>query len=657
MTQGRQDRQDPQQAVLDAVTSNDWPRVYSLLSLDPEALDADGHQLLATAALLTGRPSEALSGFEAAYRAQLDAGNNQAAAEASARIAGLQLEGGALGRAMAWLDRGDRLMEGQPESIVHGWLAITRSLAGLFAGDPAATREYGRRAEAIGRRFGHPGLEALGINGVARAMILEGDPTNGLRMMDEVAVAAAGGKLDPVSAGYIFCSVVCAAQSVGDYRLSEQWAEEMHRWTANTPLPYFSGRCRVHRAELLRLRGDWRDAEREARQACDELSSCGPVDIGWALAELGLIRLRLGDLDGAEEAFREAHERGRVAHPGLALLHLARGDVGRAARSIADALDDPPEWPSWEAPLNTRLGRALLLPVQVEVALAADDGERAKAAAEELAGLAEDYPTVAMQAAATEARGRVQLATGEAQEAVRTLKAALRRWAEVNAPYDLARVRLVLTEAYRAAGDEPAAVEELDAARGALARLGARLELQRASALGATGRETTFPVSRAFAFTDIVRSTDLAELIGDDAWQQLKRWHDGLIRSVVQEHNGEVVKGTGDGFFLSFPDSGSALSATVAIQRALADHRRTAGFAPRIRIGVHAGEAIHDGTDYAGLGIHAAARIAAGAGPDEIVASIITLETANGSFEHEELRSVELKGISEPMEVASVRWQ
>ena len=648
---------DQQQAVLDAATANDWPRVYSLLSSYGEPLDGGGRQLLATAALLTGRPEEALTNFEAAYRAHLDAGNEEAAAEASARVAGLQLEGGGLNRAFAWLDRGDRLMAGKPESIVHGWLAITRSLAGLFAGDPALTREYGRRAEEIGRRFGHPGLEALGINGVARAMILEGDAANGLRMMDEVAVAAAGGNLDPVSAGYIFCSVVCASQSVGDYRMSEQWTEEMRRWTTNSPLPYFSGRCRVHRAELLRLRGDWRDAEREARQACDELRSCGPVDIGWALAELGLIRLRLGDLDGAEDAFRESHERGRLAHPGLALLHLARGDVDRAARSIADALDDPPEWPSWEAPLNTRLGRALLLPVQVEVALAAGDVDRAQAAAGELASLAEDYPTVAMQAAATESRGRVQLATGDVREAVRTLKAALRRWAEVNAPYDLARVRLVLTEAYRAAGDEAAAVEELDTARDALARLGARLELQRATTLGATGRDATVPVSRAFVFTDIVRSTDLAELIGDDAWRQLRRWHDGLIRSVVNEHGGEVVEGTGDGFFLSFPDSRSALSAAVAVQRALADHRRKAGFAPRVRIGVHATQAIHDGTDYVGVGIHAAARIAAGAGPDEIVASVTTLEAADGRFEQDEPHAVELKGISEPMEVASLRWQ
>jgi class 3 adenylate cyclase len=652
-----QESVDQRQAVIDAATANDWPQVYGLLSAAGAAVDGDGHQLLATAALLTGRASEALTSFEAAYRAHLDAGNQEAAAEAAARVAGLQLEGGSSSRALAWLDRGDRLVEGKPESLVHGWLAIMRSLSGLLSGDPTTTREYGKRAEEIGRRFGHPGLEALGINGVARAMILEGDATTGLRMMDDCAVAAAGGKLDPVSAGYIFCSVVCASQSVGDYRMSEQWTEEMRRWTASTPLPYFPGRCRVHRAELSRLHGDWREAEREAQQACDELRSCGPVDIGWALAELGLIRLRLGDVEGAEEAFRESNERGRVPHPGLALLHLARGEVDRAARTIAEALDDPPEWPSWEAPLNTRVGRAQLLPVQVEVAIAAGDIDRARSAADELSGLAEDYPTVGMQAVATESQGRVQLARGEAREAVRTLKSALRRWAEANAPYELARVRLALGEAYRATGDESAAVEELNTARDALARLGARLALQRAEELGATGRDTSAAVSRTFVFTDIVRSTDLAELMGDDAWRHLKRWHDGLIRSVVEEHHGDVVKDTGDGFFLSFPDSVSALSASVAIQRALADHRATAGFAPSVRIGLHAAEASPAGADFTGIGVHAAARIAAVAGADEILASVITLEGADGSFKHDESRSVELKGISGLMEVARVRWR
>lgn len=102
----------------------------------------------------------------------------------------------------------------------------------------------------------------------------------------------------------------------------------------------------------------------------------------------------------------------------------------------------------------------------------------------------------------------------------------------------------------------------------------------------------------------------------------LKRWHDELIRSLTTEHGGEVVDSTGDGFFLAFTDPRSALGAAVAVQRALADHRRTAGFAPRLRIGVQVADAVRDGSSYAGVGVHAAARIAASADADEIVAGV-----------------------------------
>jgi class 3 adenylate cyclase len=641
-----------------AAERNDWNAVHSLLSSAAAPLDPESLELLATASFLTGHRAEALTAWERAYRTRLQAGDEVPAAAAAVRIAGLHLESGALNQGEAWVTRGEQLMEAKPESAVHGWLAILRSLAAFFRGDAAATREHGAVAQAIGRRVRDPGVEAMGLNGVARALIMEGKLEDGLRAMDQVAIAAAAGELDPISAGYIFCSTVCASQSTGDYQRSEQWTTEMDRWSAGSGMPYVPGRCRVHKAELLRLQGSWSRAELEARTACDELRSCGPVDIGWALAELGLIRLRLGDTDGAEAAFRESHERGRPALPGMALLHLARGEVDRASRTIRDALDEPPDWPTWEAPLNTKLGRAQLLPVEVEVALAAGDVERAESAAAELEIIAAQYPTMAMRAAATEARGRVHLARGNAQTARRTLQGALREWAVVNAPYEMARVRMALGEAYRAAGNEDAALTELNAAHGAFQHLGARLDARRAAAQGG-GREIRAPagVTRTFVFTDIVRSTDLAELIGDEAWHQLKRWHDELVRSLAAEHEGEVVDSTGDGFFLAFPQARAGLEAAVAIQRALADHRRKAGFAPKVRIGVQLADAVLDSGRYSGVGVHAAARIATSAGADEILAGTATLRAAGELFEHEEPRTLQLKGLSEPVPVATVRWQ
>jgi class 3 adenylate cyclase len=262
-----------------------------------------------------------------------------------------------------------------------------------------------------------------------------------------------------------------------------------------------------------------------------------------------------------------------------------------------------------------------------------------------------------MQAAAAAARGRVELASGDVRAARRTLRTALRKWSEVNAPFEAARVRMSLAEVNRAGGDEEAAIEELTTAHSILERLGARLEARRAVELGAAigARPTT--VTRTFMFTDIVRSTDLAAAIGDGPWQQLKRWHDERVASLVAAHGGEVVDGTGDGFFLAFPDAASSLGAAVAIQRTLADHRRTAGFAPQIRIGVHVADAMQDAGRYSGLGIHAAARIAAQAGPDQILASAATLDAAGDRFDHDAPQPVALKGFAEPVLVATVRWR
>jgi class 3 adenylate cyclase len=156
-------------------------------------------------------------------------------------------------------------------------------------------------------------------------------------------------------------------------------------------------------------------------------------------------------------------------------------------------------------------------------------------------------------------------------------------------------------------------------------------------------------------FTDIVRSTNLVEALGDEAWGHLIRWHDEQLRSQFAAHRGEVVKAIGDGFFVAFQGPGDALACAVAIQRALAEHRRAHGFAPQVRIGVHAASATHEGLDYRGRGVNAAARVGALADGGEILATAQTAalaptQPATG------FRSVMLKGFADPVEVVSIEW-
>jgi class 3 adenylate cyclase len=161
-------------------------------------------------------------------------------------------------------------------------------------------------------------------------------------------------------------------------------------------------------------------------------------------------------------------------------------------------------------------------------------------------------------------------------------------------------------------------------------------------------------VQKTFMFTDIVKSTNLVEALGDEAWQGVLRWHDETLRSAFAAHQGEEVVATGDGFFIGFDSPDEALACAVAIQRKLAEHRQTAGFAPPVRIGVHATGATQVGRNFSGKGVHEAARIAALAEGGEILASKET--AADSRFPKTEPREVNVKGISEPIEIVTVDW-
>jgi class 3 adenylate cyclase len=155
-------------------------------------------------------------------------------------------------------------------------------------------------------------------------------------------------------------------------------------------------------------------------------------------------------------------------------------------------------------------------------------------------------------------------------------------------------------------------------------------------------------------FTDIVKSTNLVEAIGDEAWETLLRWHDQALRSQFVAHQGEEVISTGDGFFVGFDTSEAAIECAIAIQRSLAEHRQEHGFAPQVRIGVHASPATQVDRNFRGKGVHEAARIAAFGEGGEILAS---QETAAGHPSISEPRTVTLKGIAEPMQIVSINWR
>jgi class 3 adenylate cyclase len=328
---------------------------------------------------------------------------------------------------------------------------------------------------------------------------------------------------------------------------------------------------------------------------------------------------------------------------------MAQGKLDAAATGIRRSLGER------EDPLD----RLKLLVGQAEIAVVAGDLETAATASQELDSIVDGFEATALRAAAARIRGALLLAQGDAEGALHELGRARDGWQEVGAPYEVAEVRVLLGKAYKAIGEDEAAILELKAAHATFEGLGAGWAATSAADLLAelaVSADAPERVSRAFMFTDIVKSTDLVSVIGDEAWENLLAWHDQTLRSLFASHGGEVAHHTGDGFFAAFADARSALAAAVAIQRALVEHRRIHGFALSVRIGVHVAEATRRGRDYSGGEVHKAARIAAAAEAGEILASAETMAEAGDGFTFSEPHEIAAKGIPEPVHVASVEW-
>jgi tetratricopeptide (TPR) repeat protein len=450
-----------------AAGRSDWRQAFDLLmEADTDGLLAPTDlPVLGQVAYAAGHLDVAIEAWERAHAGWMQAGDQAAAAGAAVRVAmHLLFDTALMAPVRGWLGRAERLLEAQGETPAQAWFAVVRTYERMLTGDVAGARPWARRAIEAGSRW-DPAAGAIGRVAEARLRILDGEVPQGLALLDEAGVATVSGDLDPFSTGVVYCELVCALQGLAHYDLAEEWTEAMERWSETNAIGSLHGRCRVHRAEILRLRGSCDEAEGQALVACEELRPYLRRELGWPLNELGRIRLHKGDIAGAEEALLAAHRAGWDPQPALALVRLAQGDADTAAASIRDALERPVRVPSKERPPNTHLQRAPLLEAQVEIEIAAGDLGRARAAADELKRIAARFQSNALVASAALARGRVRLADGDAAGAEQSLSDAVRRWNEVGAPYEAAVARMALAEAHRASGSEHRAALERQAAR------------------------------------------------------------------------------------------------------------------------------------------------------------------------------------------------
>jgi tetratricopeptide (TPR) repeat protein len=442
-----------------------WLEAYDgLRAVDTTgSLEAGDLERLAEAAWWLSDGATCLRARERAYRQYLKRDEPRAAASVALALAEDHFHRLARSVGQGWLRRAERHLEGLPEAAEHGWLYRLRFVIALDAeGKPDEAMEYADKALAIARRVGDTNLEALALQDRGRALVAVGSVKDGMALIDEAMTAVTAGELTPRTAGRAYCNMMSTCERLGDFGRAAEWYDLANAWCEPHADSGYPGICRVHRAGILRLRGALREAEHEARRAAEELGDFLTDVAGEAFYELGEIRLRMDDLQGAGDMFREAHARGRDPQPGLALLRLAEGKSEAARSMIERALLETG---------HTALDRAKLLPALVELRVACGDVAAAAEGASELETISATYLSPALGASAAVARGRVELAHGQAEQAMLHLRRACRIWGEINLRVDLADTRLLLSRAYSALGNDDEAELEERAARAAMDRI------------------------------------------------------------------------------------------------------------------------------------------------------------------------------------------
>jgi len=471
-----------------------WHDAYHALLCADEAtpLEADDLERLATAAYLIGLELEFQRLTERLHRVHLEANNSERAARCAFWLAISFLLRGDAGQSNAWIARGNRLVQDR-DCAERGYLLVAVATQQLHGGHAESAEGTAAKAAAIGERCHDADLTAAARHLQGRAFIRQGQVAPGLRLLDETMLPVVAGELSPIMTGLMYCAVIEACRDVYELRRAREWTFALSQWCEQqSEMVAFTGVCLVHRAEIMQFHGAWPEALAEAGRACKRSEQPPRRAPGAALYQQAEIYRLRGESAKADEAYREASRLGYEPQPGLALLRLAQGRTDAASAAIRRLLIGATD----------RLKRARLLPAYLEIMLAAGDVEDARSAGQELQALAEAFDADVLRAVAAQAHGALALGDGDARAAIGPLRRAFELWGRLEAPYEAARVRVLVGQACQALGDDEAAGLEFDAARSVFAQLGAQPDLAR---LGPTRAPKSSPGPLTARELDVLR--------------------------------------------------------------------------------------------------------------------------------------------------------
>jgi LuxR family maltose regulon positive regulatory protein len=476
-------RAGPLDAGWTALGRGDWERARVAFeeSLAEEATP-EAFEGLGCAGQMLNEDRLTFDARERAYRQYLDLGEMSSAARIAAWLAAdYLLFRGEPAVANGWLQRAHSLTDGLEPGADHGWLAIHEGhIALALDEDTAKARLLATRAVELGRSFGVPELEMLGLGLEGRALVSEGELDEGMRRLDEATTVALAGEATLLyCVAWACCYLISACERVRDYERAAQWCARVGDFCGQHDI-FLLNTCRAHYASVLSWQGRWNEAESQLSKAVWGLQASRPPMVGDALARLGELRRRQGRLDDAEELFARS-ETHSLTLLGRAALALDRDQPAEAAE-LADRY-------LRRFPGAGRVERSAGLELAIRAFARMGEFESATEALEQLRQIAERVRTRALLAALRSSEGTLAFALGEQDAARCSFEDALDLLAASDARFEAGRVRLDLAVALSALGRPDVARREIEAAIADFREMGADGERARAEALLAKLRQ------------------------------------------------------------------------------------------------------------------------------------------------------------------------
>ena len=659
------------------------------LSPDPDRAHALALLLeLGPAQRRAGRFNPSRETLERAAEVARELGDSESLARAALGVSALTAAGGIdeailalLREALAAIPEGDSALRVE---LVAG---IATEVLWL---DPEEAADLAGEAVEIARRLDDPATLAAAL--ARQTVSIGGQPDSARRSLENaeelIEVADRAGEREQAVRGHVYRLI--ALLQLGDVAEADREIEIYVRSAEELRQPQHLWHVPLLRGMRAAMDGRFRDAERlaeEARRGAERAQE--PLGEQLYELQLAVLRRHQGRMEESIPAVREMAKR----YPALRAWRLAlasfladagRVDEMRAEFEILAAQDfgDIPRDGQWTTAI-TRIADATAL---------IGDAERAEILYEMLRPFA-GQAVVAGRAGSLNGPvdlylGRLALTTGRDADAVDHLEQGMELATRMGDRPFAAETTMSLAQALLArdaAGDRERALELLARCLEAGQEMGMRLLIERALALrleaqGLSAVDVTTSIdtvvsaleserpdilslasvdgSVTILFSDIENSTLMTERLGDERWIEVLRAHNSVFREQLRAHDGYEVKNQGDGFMLVFPEPTRGLEYAVAVQRQFAERELAEGGLLRVRMGMHAGEAIRDQGDFFGRSVILAARIAAQAGGGEILVSSALKEMAvDCEVEFESPRELELKGLSGTHEVFSACWE